>query len=117
MLAYRFADPTSFFFMVCMFLAFFQLGCLYGPVFGTIQELVPTYLRGTITAVALLMINVVGLGLGVTSSGLLLDWLTINEIANPYTVTLVSFTLISFSAIPFFFFAGRRFSQDRQVLL
>ena len=117
MLAYRFADHTSFFFMVCMFLAFFQLGCLYGPVFGTIQELVPTYLRGTITAVALLMTNVVGLGLGVTSSGLFLDWLTINEIANPYTVTLVSFTLISFSAIPFFFFAGRRFSQDRQVLL
>ena len=63
------------------------------------------------------MINVAGLGLGVTSSGLLLDWLTINEIANPYTITLVSFTLISFSAIPLFFFAGRRFSQDRQVLL
>ena len=117
MLAYRFIDPTSFFFMVCMFLAFFQLGCLYGPVFGTIQELVPTYLRGTVTAVALLMINVVGLGLGVTSSGLLLDWLTVNAIANPYTITLVSFTLISFSAIPLFFFAGRRFSQDRQVLL
>ncbi|MDA7595609.1 MFS transporter [Luminiphilus sp.] len=117
MLAYRFIDPTSFFFMVCMFLAFFQLGCLYGPVFGTIQELVPTYLRGMVTAVALLMINVAGLGLGVTSSGLLLDWLTINEVANPYTVTLVSFTLISFSAIPLFFFAGRRFSQDRQVLL
>ena len=63
------------------------------------------------------MINVVGLGLGVTSSGLLLDWLTVNAIANPYTITLVSFTLISFSAIPLFFFAGRRFSQDRQVLL
>ena len=63
------------------------------------------------------MINVAGLGLGVTSSGLLLDWLTVNAIANPYTVTLVSFTLISFSAIPLFFFAGRRFSQDRQVLL
>ena len=58
-----------------------------------------------------------GLGLGVTSSGLLLDWLTVNAIANPYTITLVSFTLISFSAIPLFFFAGRRFSQDRQVLL
>lgn len=116
MLAYRFVDPTSVFFMVCMFLAFFQLGCLYGPVFGTIQELVPTYLRGTITAVALLMINVAGLGLGVTSSGLLLDWLMLNEIADPYTVTLVSFTLISFSAIPLFFFAGRRFNQDRQVL-
>jgi sugar phosphate permease len=117
MLAYRFIDPTSVFFMVCMFLAFFQLGCFYGPVFGTIQELVPTYLRGTITAVALLMINVAGLGLGVTSSGLLLDWLMLNEIADPYTVTLVSFTLISFSAIPLFFFAGRRFNQDRQVLV
>ena len=41
----------------------------------------------------------------------------VNAIANPYTITLVSFTLISFSAIPLFFFAGRRFSQDRQVLL
>ncbi|MGI9313342.1 MAG: MFS transporter [Luminiphilus sp.] len=117
MLTYRFVDPTSVFFLVCMFLAFFQLGCLYGPVFGTIQELVPAYLRGTITAVALLMINVAGLGLGVTSSGLLLDWLMLNEIADPYTVTLVSFTVISFSAIPLFFFAGRRFHQDRQVLV
>ena len=97
-------------------MAFFQLGCLYGPVFGTVQELVPPQIRGTVTAVVLLMINVIGIGLGVTSSGFFVDWLIASKIDSPYTTSMAFFTCISFLTIPLFFFAGRRFDQDRQAL-
>ncbi|MDA9625461.1 MFS transporter [Luminiphilus sp.] len=116
MLAYRFVDPASPLFMVCMFMAFFQLGCLYGPVFGTVQELVPPQIRGTVTAVVLLMINVLGIGFGVTSSGLVVDWLIAIDVDSPYTTSLAFFTVISFLTIPLFFFAGKRFDQDREAL-
>lgn len=116
MLAYRLVDPASPMFMVCMFMAFFQLGCLYGPVFGTVQELVPPQVRGTVTAVALLMINVLGIGLGVTAGGVVVDWLIANEFDSPYTTSMVFFTCISFLTIPLFFFAGRRFAGDKELL-
>ena len=99
-----------------MFMAFFQLGCLYGPVFGTVQELVPPQIRGTVTAVALLMINVFGIGLGVTAGGVVVDWLIVNGFGSPYTTSMVFFTCISFLTIPLFFFAGRRFTGDKEVL-
>lgn len=116
MLAYRFIDPASPFFMVCMFMAFFQLGCLFGPVFGTVQELVPPQIRGTVTAVVLLMINVIGIGFGVTASGFFVDFLIANDVDSPYTTSMAFFTCLSFLTIPLFFFAGRRFDQDRQAL-
>ena len=34
----------------------------------------------------------------------------------PYTSALLWFTVISFTAIPLFYFAGRRFEQDRAKL-
>ena len=33
--------------------------------------------------------------------------------AEPYTWTLVGFTLLSVLAVPFFWFAGRRFAEDK----
>jgi MFS family permease len=116
MLAYRLVDPSSPLFMVCMFLAFFQFGSVYGPIFGTVQELVPPEVRGTVTAVTLLMINVLGIGFGVTAGGLFVDGLIANGVDNPYTTSLVFFTGISFLTIPLFFFAGKRFQQDKQAL-
>ncbi len=62
------------------------------------------------------MINVIGVGFGVTASGLLVDWLIANEFDSPYTTSMVFFTGISFLTIPLFFFAGKRFDQDRKAL-
>jgi len=117
MIMYRLIDPASPLFFVCMFMAFFQLGCLYGPVFGTIQELVPPQIRGTVTAVALLLINVLGIGFGVTAGGIFVDWLIANGVSDPYTTSMVLFTCISCLTVPLFFFAGRRFSRDREALI
>ena len=112
-LAFRLIDPTSPLFMIGMFMHFFQFGSLYGPVFGTVQELVSPRIRGTVTAVTLLMINVLGIGFGVTAGGLLVDWLFANEFESPYTTSMVIFTVISFLTIPLFFLAGKRFARDK----
>lgn len=115
-LAFRLIDPASPLFFIGMFMHFFQFGSLYGPVFGTVQELVPPQIRGTVTAVTLLLINVFGIGLGVTAGGIFVDWLFANDFDSPYTTSMVFFTCVSFVTIPLFFFAGRRVARDKQAL-
>jgi hypothetical protein len=115
-IAYRFVDPASLFFMVGIFLGYFQLGCFYGPTFSTVQELVPPQIRGTLVAFYILSLNFVGLGIGVTGAGFAIDWMAANNVAEPYTVTLVVFSVISAIAIPLFYLAGRRFEKDRAAL-
>ena len=115
-IAYRFVDPGSFMFLLGIFLGYFQLGCFYGPTFSTVQELVPPQIRGTLVAFYILSLNLVGLGIGVTGAGYAIDWMAESGVAEPYTVTLVVFSIISALAIPLFYFAGRRFEQDRAAL-
>jgi MFS family permease len=115
-LYYRVVDPTSMFFLFGIFIGYFQLGCFYGPTFATVQELVPPQIRGTVVAFYILSLNFFGLGLGVTGGGIVVDWMIAEGIAEPYTTTLLAFTILSLVAIPLFFFAGRRFEQDREAL-
>jgi phosphotransferase system glucose/maltose/N-acetylglucosamine-specific IIC component len=61
-------------------------------------------------------LNFVGLGIGVTAGGIVIDYLTSAGSPNPYTMTLFTFTLISLIAVPLFYFAGRRFDRDREAL-
>ncbi len=117
MLVYRMVDAGTPLFYLGMCMGFFQLGCLFGPIFGTIQELVPPQIRGTVTAVAILAINVIGIGFGVTASGLTVDWLIDTGVESPYTTSMIIFTSISFLAVPLLFYAGKRFDQDRQAVI
>ncbi len=105
--AYRFADPEVLLFWVGLFLAFFQLGAFYGPAFSAIQELSPAEVRATVTAFAILLMNVVGVGGGVTLGGLAIDHLIAAGVADPFTWTLLGFTIVSALSIPLFFFAGK----------
>ena len=116
-IAYRLVDPASMFFWLGIFVGFFQLGCFYGPTFSTVQELVPGHVRGTIVAFYLLMLNLIGVGLGVTLAGVTIDWMMASGVAEPYTIALLGFTTISLLAIPAFYFAGKRFEKDRSALL
>ena len=115
-IAYRIVEPDSIWFWLGIFCGFFQLGCFYGPTFSTVQELVPPKIRGTVVAFYLLLLNLVGVGIGVTVGGVVIDWLIAAGHSQPYTTTLLAFTLISLLAIPLFFVAGRRFEKDRQAL-
>jgi len=114
--AYRLVPPDSIWFWLGVFFGFFQLGCFYGPTFSTIQELVPPRIRGTVVAFYILTLNFVGLGIGVTAGGIVIDYLKAAGTENPYTLTLFTFTLISLIAVPLFYFAGRRFDRDREAL-
>jgi MFS transporter, Spinster family, sphingosine-1-phosphate transporter len=112
-IAYRLVDPDSLWFWIGVFVGYFQLGCFYGPTFSTVQELAPAKIRATVVAFLILTLNFVGLGIGVTAGGYTVDVMIARGVAEPYTLTLLVFTLISLLAIPLFYLAGRRFSADK----
>jgi hypothetical protein len=114
---YRIVDSDSAWFWIGVFVAFFQLGCFYGPTFSTVQELVPPQIRATVVAFYILLLNFVGVGIGITAGGIVIDWLIDLEVAQPYSWTLLAFTLISLLAIPLFYMAGRSFAHDREQVL
>jgi MFS family permease len=113
---YRLADPGSAWFWIGVAGGYFQLGSFYGPTFATVQELVPSRIRATVVALYLLLLNFVGLGIGITGGGYMIDALTARGVAEPYTMTLLVFTALSSMAIPCFWVAGRRFKADRDRL-
>jgi MFS family permease len=114
--AYRLVPPDTAWFWIGVFVGFFQLGCFYGPTFASVQELVPPQIRATVVAFYILLLNLVGLGFGITAGGYCIDWLQAAGVEQPYTWTLVIFTAISLTAIPLFFAAGTRFARDRDRL-
>ena len=61
-------------------------------------------------------VELVGLGFGITAGGICIDWMLEAGVDQPYTWTLVVFTVISLLAMPLFFLAGRRFTADRDRL-
>ncbi|MFN3514436.1 MAG: spinster family MFS transporter [Phenylobacterium sp.] len=106
-LTYRLIDPGNPLFWFCVVTAFFQLGAFYGPTFSAVQELCPPQVRSTVVAFYIMALNVVGLGLGITGSGIMVDALIARGIEAPYSWTLFSFTLLSALAIPCYFAAAR----------
>ncbi|MCP5181219.1 MAG: MFS transporter [Pseudomonadales bacterium] len=115
-IAYRLVSPDSLWFWIGVFVGYFQLGSLYGPTFATVQELAPPRIRATVVAFLILSLNFVGLGIGITAGGYTVDWLLASGTAEPYTWTLLAFTVISLLAVPMFFFAGKRAAQDKARL-
>ncbi|HSG88951.1 MAG TPA: MFS transporter [Pseudomonadales bacterium] len=115
-IAYRLVPGDSPWFWIGVFVGYFQLGSFYGPTFASVQELVPPQIRATVVAFYILMLNLVGLGFGITAGGYCIDWMIAAGVEEPYTWTLVTFTGISLLAIPLFFVAGRRFSGDKARL-
>ena len=113
---YRLASPDSIWFWIGVAGGYFQLGTFYGPTFATVQELVPPQIRGTVIAFYILLLNFVGLGIGITAGGYLIDALIARGYAEPYTATLLIFTTLSTVSIPCFWIAGRRFTEDRDRL-
>ena len=113
---YRIADPGSLLFWFAVFCGFFQLGSFYGPTFSTVQELTPPQIRSTVVAFYLLTLNLIGLAVGITLSGVMIDYLMAEGVEEPYTKTLLVFTALSATAIPFFYWAANRFHRDRDRL-
>lgn len=116
LIAYRLVDPSSPIFYAGIVVGIFQLAAFYGPTFSTVQELAPPSARGTVVAFYILTLNVIGLGVGITGSGWLVDQFRAADLAQPYTWGLVTFTALSALAIPAFFLAGLWFKRDKARL-
>ena len=115
-IVFRYSEPNSLIFWVGVTLGYFQLGLFYGPVFSTVQELVPIRIRATIVAFLILMLNLVGLTFGSLGGGVAVDLLRSASVAEPYTTMLVIFTAISALNIPCYYFAGKLYERDKKRL-
>jgi len=112
-LAYRLVPVENPIFWLCIVVAYFQLGVFYGPTFSAVQELCPPQVRGAVVAFYLLSLNVIGLGVGITGAGVMVDALIKAGVAQPYSWTLFAFTALSALAIPCYFFAARAAKRAR----
>jgi predicted MFS family arabinose efflux permease len=115
-IAYRLVEPDHWVFWLGVGAGFFQLGCFYGPTFSTVQELVPEEIRATVVAFYILLLNMAGVAIGVSLAGVYIDYLMAIGNPQPYTQALLWFTVISLTAIPLFYFAGRRYEADKARL-
>ena len=115
-IVFRYSEPNSLIFWIGVTLGYFQLGLFYGPVFSTVQELVPIKIRATIVAFLILMLNLVGLTFGSLGGGVAVDLLRAASVDNPYTTMLVIFTAISALNIPCYYFAGKLYDKDKRKL-
>ncbi len=109
---YRISPGDSPWFWIGLAAGYFQLGVFYGPTFSTVQALAPSKARASVVAFYLLTLNLIGLGIGVTAAGFAVDWMRAAGIDTPYKWTLLTFTLLSATAIPLFLMAGLRFKTD-----
>ena len=113
---YRFVDPNTGIFWIGVVLGFFQLGCFFGPTFSVVQELVPNNIRATVVAFYILTLNLVGLTIGSLGGGICVDYMKTNNFDEPYTWTLIIFTVISAASIPCYYLAGKRYKRDKKEL-
>ena len=109
MIFYRLTDDTGIVFFSIMFLGFFQWGCLYGPITSSIQEMAPEKMRAVVLAYYLLMVNIVGLGIGITMAGVMIDYLLSNGIEEAYSKTMLTFQLLAGLCLPAFYIAGKNY--------
>ena len=114
---YRFVEPNTFIFWLGVVIGYFQLGCFYGPTFSTVQELVPPKIRATVVAFYILCLNLIGLTFGSLGGGIFTDILRSFDVIEPYTIMLVTFSLIAGLAIPCYYFGGKIYDSDRKRLL
>ena len=111
-IAGRLVMPDNIIFWISMAIGSMQLGAMYGPTFSTVQELAPPHLKATVIAFFILNLNMIGMFLGTTGAGVIIDMLINNGVEFPYTKTLLSFTILSGFSIPLFWFAGVKYKEE-----
>ena len=113
---YRFVEPGTFVFWTGIVIGYFQLGCFFGPTFSTVQELVPENIKATVVSFYILTLNLIGLTIGSLGGGLCADILRASGYAEPYTIMLVIFSIISVISIPCYYLAGKKYKADKLTL-
>lgn len=112
-IAYRIVPADSPLLLAGVFGGIFLLSAYYGPSMSAVQQLCPVPVRATVTAFYILCVNALGLVVGITGTGIMVDWLRSAGVVDPYSKALLAFTLVSGAAIPAFWCAGRWFVRDK----
>lgn len=110
---YRLVDGENLIFWNGIAAGIFQLGTLYGPVLGTVQELMPERVRATAVAMFVMAVNVIGLGISVTVGGILIDTFTAMGRERPITDMMIVLNVVSLLAIPCLWIAASNYKKDR----
>jgi MFS family permease len=104
-LAWYLLPKESVLFYVVWFIGSFAATGYFGPIFATVQDLVPARVRSTMVGVFLLLCNIFAAGLAPWVAGAIGD-------ATTLTRGLVICALVGFLSIPFLAFAARRYATD-----
>ena len=102
-LAWYALPKESILFYVVWFVGSFGATGYFGPIFATVQDLVPARVRSTMVGVLLLVVNIFAAGLAPWVAGAIGD-------ATTLTRGLVTCSLVGFLSVPFFIFAARRYA-------
>lgn len=97
--AFRFAEPGSPLFYAGMAAGILFFSSFYGPSFAVLQSAAPARLRASATGLAMLLVNVVALGLGGLAIGAVSDVLKAQGRPDVLTVPLIAADLISLLTI------------------
>lgn len=115
-LAFRIVPADSVLFVPGIGAGIFLLCAFYGPSVSTVQELSPPGARATVVAFNILCLNAIGLGIGITGTGWLIDMFRTAGEAEPYSRAALTMSLVSMLALPAFFLAGHWFHRDKARL-
>lgn len=88
------------------------LSVWYGPVWATVQNLVPPDMRAMSSAVLLFVINIIGLGIGPFATGALSDFFRESYGADALRIAILVIALLVLPAAALFYAASRRLSKD-----
>jgi MFS family permease len=88
-----------------------------GPVLAAVQQLIPSNMRATASAVFLFIINLLGIGLGTTLIGALSDALRVRAGVDSLRYAILAGTGFYVVAAAFFLLAARRLARDWEATL
>lgn len=107
-----FLMPTVSTSWLALILPFMLTTVWYGPLFATIQNLVAPGMRAMASAVMLLVVNLIGLGLGPVIAGAISDAMAAEFGAESVRYALLAMVTFFFVAAGLFFAAGRTIRKD-----
>jgi MFS family permease len=87
-----------------------------GPTIAMIQTLSPVQMRAVSSAIMMLCLNLIGMGLGPLLVGLLSDLLTPQHGEDALSVALAFFTLVGLSGSVHFWLCGRALAKQQPDL-
>ena len=91
----------------------FACNCFLGPTSAMVQTLSPVHMRAVSSAIKMLCINLIGLGLGPLLVGVLSDFLSPRYGEEALSVALAYFTLVGLWGSLHFWLCGRALAKQQ----